>query len=86
MDRDSDIGGYVVAKNKGVDPECNKEKLVRCGAFTQDCWSVEIADGIMEMLEGRCARIAERLANSATKVDVRRTMMVRGGGYLRSGD
>ena len=45
MDRDSDIGGCVVAKNKGVDPECNKEKLVRCGAFTQDCWSVEIADG-----------------------------------------
>ena len=40
----------------------------------------------MEMLEGRCARIAERLTNSATKVDVRRTMMVGGGGCLRSGD
>ena len=45
MDRDSDIGGCVVAKNKGVDPECNKEKLVRCGVFTEDFGSVEIADG-----------------------------------------
>ena len=31
----------------------------------------------MEMLEGRCARAAEILANSATNVNVRRTIVVR---------
>jgi hypothetical protein len=68
MDEHPIVGCCVVAKNKGIYPESDKEELVRGGVLTEDGRSVVIADGYVgwslgegevEDEEGQESKLAE---------------------------